>query len=42
MGAMMALEFGASVLLAVDYFKPAAAAPATTLHQVYSRWQLEF
>ncbi len=43
MGAMMALEFGASVLLAGDYFKPAAAAPApTTLHQVYSRWQLEF
>ena len=43
MGAMMALEFGASVLLAGDYFKPDAAAPApATLHQVYSRWQLEF
>ncbi len=43
MGAMMALEFGASVLLAGDYFKPDAAAlvPAA-LHQVYSRWQLEF
>ena len=43
MGAMMALEIGASVLLAGDYFKPDAAAPApATLHQVYSRWQLEF
>ena len=43
MGAMMALELGASVLLAGDYFRPAAAAPApSTLHQVYSRWQLEF
>ena len=43
MGAMMALELGASVLLAGDYFKPDAAAPApATLHQVYGRWQLEF
>ena len=43
MGVMMALEFGASVLLAGDYFKPNAAAPApSALHQVYSRWQLEF
>ena len=43
MGAMMALEIGASVLLAGDYFKPAAASHApAALHQVYSRWQLEF
>ena len=43
MGAMMALEVGASVLLAGDYFKPDAASSApATLHQVYSRWQLAF
>ena len=43
MGSMMALEFGASVLLAGDLFKPDPAAPPPgTLHQVYSRWQLAF
>ncbi len=43
MGSMMALEVGASVLLAGDYFKPDAAAPApAALHELYTRWQLVF
>lgn len=43
MGSMMALEVGASALLAGDYFKPGPAAPPPgTLYELYSRWQLEF